>query len=386
MRILLVGEYSRLHNSLKEGLTHLGHEVLLLGNGDGFKNYPVDINIDHSFHGKILKKIKVLFFKLTSVDLGSLEVYLKTILRLKHLKGFDVVQLINESPLFIKANYEKKIVKHLLKHNKKVILLSCGIDHQCMTYMMEGKFKYSIMTPYLKDKSLSKMYQFQLQYLNEASTKLHHFIYKHCYGVIASDMDYHLPLLEHKKYLGLVPNPININTIKYIPLKIDTKIKIFHGVNSSATHKKGNHYFMDALKIIEQKYADKVDIKTTFDIPYKDYIKCYDDCHILLDQVYSYDQGYNALEAMAKGKVVFTGAEQEWLDFYNLKEDTIAINAVPNVQEIASKLEWLILNPDKIYEISKNARAFIEKEHHFVKSAENYIEKWDSSLTKVHDT
>ena len=32
-------------------------------------------------------------------------------------------------------------------------------------------------------------------------------------------------------------------------------------------------------------------------------------------------EGFNALEAMAKGKVVFTGAEKEWLDYHNLKED-----------------------------------------------------------------
>ena len=38
-------------------------------------------------------------------------------------------------------------------------------------------------------------------------------------------------------------------------------------------------------------------------------IKNYEQAHIILDQVYAFDQGYNALEAMAKGKVVFTGAE-----------------------------------------------------------------------------
>ena len=38
MRILLLGEYSRLHNSLKEGLTALGHEVILLGNEKHIKN------------------------------------------------------------------------------------------------------------------------------------------------------------------------------------------------------------------------------------------------------------------------------------------------------------------------------------------------------------
>jgi hypothetical protein len=37
---------------------------------------------------------------------------------------------------------------------------------------------------------------------------------------------------------------------------------------------------------------------------YTTYINSYNKAHILLDQTYAYDQGYNALEAMAKGKVV----------------------------------------------------------------------------------
>ncbi|MBL4857897.1 MAG: glycosyltransferase, partial [Erythrobacter sp.] len=35
----------------------------------------------------------------------------------------------------------------------------------------------------------------------------------------------------------------------------------------------------------------------------------------------------------------------------------------PDAKYIAEKLEWLILNPEKITEISKHARAFVEKEH-----------------------
>jgi len=35
MKILLIGEYSRLHNSLKEGLEKNGHNVTLVGSGDG---------------------------------------------------------------------------------------------------------------------------------------------------------------------------------------------------------------------------------------------------------------------------------------------------------------------------------------------------------------
>lgn len=378
MRILLIGEYSRLHNSLKEGLTALGHEVLLVGNGDGFKNYPVDIRLDHSFHSKFLKKFKVAFYKLTSIDIGSWEIYFKTLLINKKLKGFDVVQLINESSIKATPKLEIKFLKRILKQNKKLFLLSCGIDYQCMKYMMEGKFEYSIMSPYLEDKSLFELYKFQLQYLNEDYTKLHNFIYNNSNGVIATDMDYHIPLLGNKHYLGLIPNPINIEKIKYTPLKVDGKIKIFHGVNTKAVVKKGNQYFSDALKIIEKKYGDKVEIKTTYSIPYNEYIKLYDECHILLDQVYGYDQGYNALEAMAKGKVVLTGAEKEFEKFYDLKHQ-VAVNVKPDVNQIVNTLSNLIENPEKILNISKSARTFIEDCHDYKKIAKKYSNVWSNN-------
>jgi hypothetical protein len=54
------------------------------------------------------------------------------------------------------------------------------------------------------------------------------------------------------------------------------------------------------------------------------YINSYNKAHILLDQA-CYDQGYNALEAMAKGKVVL-GAEQQFIDHYKLSAKVV-INA-----------------------------------------------------------
>jgi glycosyltransferase involved in cell wall biosynthesis len=140
--------------------------------------------------------------------------------------------------------------------------------------------------------------------------------------------------------------------------------------------KKGNRYFEEALNIIKERHKSKVEIIVAENLPYKDYIKAFDDCHILLDQVYAYDQGYNALEAMAKGKVVFTGAEKDWLDYYNLKENSVAINALPDTNDIVSKLEWLINNPDEILKISNNARLFIEKEHHYIRISEQYLKTW----------
>lgn len=78
---------------------------------------------------------------------------------------------------------------------------------------------------------------------------------------------------------------------------------------------------------------------------------------------------------MAKGKVVFTGAETEFIKHYQL-EEPVAINAIPNVNSIVKELSFLIENPEKIVEISKRTKKFIEKEHNYIKIAEKYIDAW----------
>lgn len=45
MKILLIGEYSNVHATLAAGLKRLGHEAVVLSNGDFWKDYPRDINL-----------------------------------------------------------------------------------------------------------------------------------------------------------------------------------------------------------------------------------------------------------------------------------------------------------------------------------------------------
>ena len=174
-----------------------------------------------------------------------------------------------------------------------------------------------------------------------------------------------------------IPNPINTEKIHSQSFENTSKIVIFLGINRLSYIKKGILYFEKALKIIREKYADKVEIIVTENIPYSEYINMYDKAHILLDQVFAYDQGYNALEAMAKGKAVFTGAETEFLNQYQLQEDEVCINALPDENEIAAKLSYLIEHPEKMIEISKKARNFIEKEHNHTIIAAKYLTCWE---------
>jgi glycosyltransferase involved in cell wall biosynthesis len=72
---------------------------------------------------------------------------------------------------------------------------------------------------------------------------------------------------------------------------------------------------------------------------------------------------------------VFTGAEKEFENHYNLTEKA-AINAIPNVDYLVEQLSFLIENPAEIIAIGKRARAFVEKEHNYIKIAQQYAKVW----------
>lgn len=376
MRILLIGEFSRLHNSLKEGLELSGHEVCIVANGDGFKNYPVDLSTRAKwFETKIGIFFKKLLYKTIRFDVLKLEFGIRFYFHLNKLKNYDVVQLINEAPIQTIPWLERYLLKKIFHQNKDAYLLCCGVDYLVAKHLVEKKERYSIMNPYFENKNLYVEYKFIYDFLKKNHKKTHDLVYKNIKGVYASDIDYINPIKNEKKFLGLIPNPINTDKIAFIDLKIDGTIKIFLGINTSTYNTKGIIFFEKALEVVSKKYEDKIEIIIAQNLPYQDYIKLYDSSHIVLDQVYAFDQGYNALEAMAKGKVVFTGAEKEFENYYNL-QDEVAINALPDVDYLVTTLSYLIENPTKITEIGIRARKFIEKEHDYKIIAEKYLKTW----------
>jgi glycosyltransferase involved in cell wall biosynthesis len=376
MKILLVGEYSRLHNSLKEGLVLLGHEVVLVGDGDYFKNYPVDIKLKRRFQKGLGRRLKNLLFLISGFDLSSWLMCRSFFSHKGHFKNFDVVQLINESPLGISPKYERRIIDWLKKHNKKLFVLACGTDHISVQYAMDKHFRYSIMEPLFLGKVSEKDYAPILKYLKQEYRDLHKWVMNHCDGYIASDMDYHLPYRELSKYLGMIPNPINVDRFEHKAQKTDDIPIIFHGVNRKNYHKKGGDYFDQALDIVQAKRPDECRIVRTADLPYHKYIEALKESDIVLDQVLGYDQGYNALEAMAQGKVLLTCAEKEWREHYDIPEDAVALNALPDADKIAHLLIEIIDQPERRKKLGQQAREFVEQHHHYREISQRYLKTW----------
>lgn len=374
MRILLVGEYSRLHNSLKEGLLRLGHEVVLVSDGDGFKQYPTDLSYAAAtWTKKPLNFLRQAIFRFTGYDMAKNERGRRFRRLLADLTDFDVVQLINEAPIKTYPTLELRLIKQLIAQNRKAFLLCCGIDFTVLKYMESSLPKYTLLDEYNANPELKPFFNYIFEYKTAGRKKIHEFLFANVNGIIASDIDYLLPLKGHPKFIGLIPNPV-IPT-EAAPAGTDKKIVIFLGINKWTRYQKGIRYFEEALDIITSKYREKVKVVIAQSLPYQEYIKLLEQADIVLDQVYAYDQGYNALEAMAMGKAVFTGAEAEFMSYYNLTE-TVAVNALPDTKAIVSELSILIENPEQIAAIGKRARQFVLTRHNHISIAEQYLEKW----------
>ena len=379
MKILLVGEYSRLHNSLKEGLVKLGYNPKIVSYSNGFRNYPTDYSIDYTIcRLKFVNYIRQAIYKLSKFDIANLEQGLRFYFLLNKFKDYDVVQFINERPIKTTKKFELYLIKKIFSNNKKVFILSCGVDYHTLSYDLSNKDKKSLLQPYLQNPKLDKYYTYIPEYLSANYKRIHDFVFKNCTGLIVTDLDYIEANKSNSKYKTFIPYPINCEKLVFQKQIFKDKIVIFLGINEYSYYQKGIDYFEKALLQIAAKYQNKVEIIRTRNVPYAEYINLYNKSHILLDQAFTYDQGYNALEAMAKGKVVFTGAETEFMEYYNLAQ-TVCINAIPDIDYLVNELSYLIENPEEIIAIGKRARAFVEKEHDYIKIAQKYLDVWTAN-------
>ena len=349
-----------------------------MGCGDKFKQFPVDYSIyaricnDNKIANLLYRGIR----KVIGLDFEKIEKAIRFYLLIPKLKGYHHVQLINSDALETYPILSRFLYKKLFKNIQSRSLLICGDETPIVDYLIKKEFKYSVLTPYFEDNSIEKEFQFPLKYRKNSYRKTFDWLKENCQNLITSDLDYEIPMRKMGFQTTFIPNPINTDTIAFQKTENTGEIVIFLGINRLSYTKKGIIYFEKALEIIQEKHADKIEIIVTENLPYKEYISKYNKAHILLDQVFAYDQGYNALEAMAKGKVVFTGAETEFLNQYQLQKDEVCINALPDENEIAAKLSYLIEHPEKMIKISKNARNFIEKEHNYIVIAKKYLACW----------
>ncbi len=372
-----MGEYSGVHTNLTKALREEGYNVLCVHNGDGYKELNADIYINYKHYtssNKLINILLVFYYKLlTFMGLKGVFQIFKYKKSLNELKGYDIVQLIN--PIFLSdfgfiVNFV--IFRKIKANNKKVFLCALGDDYYWVKYSLCGEFKYT-MFDRLKLKTFKKYISQLIWVINPFYIFLNKYILSNVNAVIPGLFDYYIPYKHSAKCSEIVPIIMQSSNQE---MKISYPLKVFHGWQFGKEYRKGNDIIDEIFIILKNKYPSMIEYEIVGGLPYSVYIKKFNDCHIFIDQCYSYDCGVNGLLGMSYSKVVLSGMESEVKRYYNLDYQPL-VNITPNKIHLLECIEDLIKNPKKLKEYSINARKFIEEYHSCDYVLGKYKEVWN---------
>lgn len=358
MKILLIGEYSNVHNTLAEGLRKLGHKVVVASNGDFWKNYPRDID-----------------FSRNPGFAGTLRFAAQLITALPHLRGYDVVQIIN--PMFLELKAEKilPIYRYLRRNNGKVVMGAYGMDyywvHENITRMPLRYSDFNIGDHLRTDDDAMKE---RADWLNTPKGRFNQYVAQDCDAIVAGLYEYwacYQPLFPQKTVF--IPYPIKQNRQENdVDSQTHLPLKIFIGISKNRSAYKGTDIMLDAARKLKQKYPKKVTLSIACGVPFQKYTQMMNDADVILDQLYSYTPAMNGLEAMSRGIICVGGGEPENYDILGEERLRPIINTEPNEKSVYNALEQLISHPEMITALKEQSILYIRKHHDYLQVARRY--------------
>ena len=129
---------------------------------------------------------------------------------------------------------------------------------------------------------------------------------------------------------------------------------------------------LQAAKELQHKYPGRIELRIAEGIPFAEYQKLMDSSDVLLDQIYSYGPGMNALLAMSKGIIAVSGGEPEYYDLMGEHDCRPIINVEPTYDSVYHQLENLILHPERLQKLKSESRRYIMRNHDAIKVAQQY--------------
>jgi hypothetical protein len=359
MKILLVGEYSGVHTDLAIALRENGHQVIAAHHGDDFKNYPRDFDLRPMGSNYLLRRIDM------ARKYGRL-------LKLISTENFDVIQLIN--PGIFPKGWGKLIYKKIFSSGAKVFFLGAGEDNVVWDAYRAGAYRYYAFQGMEKNDMAPKKNPWNSPYLINLSNE----VLQKANAIIPLCVEY---LIAYKRSFSKTPFvPISINPgIVSAPIteKKYDKIRILHGVNKGREGYKGSNFIVPAMEKIREKYGDRVEVIFSENMPFSEYLKLLWEVNVVVDQALCYSVSMTALYSMLSGCVVVGGCEPEYLDSLCIREAPL-VNIIPDTDDIYRKLEYLVLNPEKVKEYGQWARSFVLEHHSIQKNVHRFLKIWET--------
>lgn len=368
MKILLIGEYSNVHNTLAQGLRELGHQVTVASDGDGWKNYPRDIDLSRN----------------PNSPTGRMSFLWRLFKALPRMRGYDVVQLINPVFLELKAERIMPFYRYLRRHNRKIVMGAFGIDYYWAKINTELKpLRYSDFNFSDKVRTDHEALLYRNEWIGTPKQSLNQAIAADCDGIPAGLYEYWATYnevhdicpdgREIRDKMRFIPYPIVLPEIIHTSY-YGGPLRLFIGISRGRSAYKGTDIMLDAAQAIKEKYPDRVELRVAQGVPFDEYRRMMDGSDAILDQLYSYTPSMNSLLAMSKGIIVIGGGEPENYNILGEHQLRPIINVLPDRQSVYDQIEQLVLHPERIPELKRQGVEYIKRHHDYIKVAQQYLD------------
>lgn len=352
MKILLLGEFSGFHTTLRDGLVALGHDATVVGAGDGSKAIPVDWNIGTTWSGRA----------------GTLARIAKAVHFARTVPEVDVLQIINPHIFPLGWGLNARLLRRLRRTGPRMFLSACGDDALFVQRGIGGMRYNPVDDAVTIDLGLTAhplSTDAELRWNDEIADLVD--------GVIPVMREYEIGYSGRANLRPTIPLPVNTRKVAQLPNRAGDKLVVMHGAGRFGF--KGTRHVLEAFRILEEKHPGRFEFLHLSNLPIAEYLAIMARVNVVVDQTNSYSCGMNALFAMAMGKVVLGGAEPESLSIYG-GEQTPVRNILPDAADIVARLEILLAERDNLPELGNQSRAFVEKHHDYRKVAERYVVEW----------
>ena len=361
-----MGDYSGFHHTLANQLRIKGHQCTVAG--DGSRCMDTDRDIDIKRRPGLFNSFRYLF------DIWRL---------VGRIRGYDRVQLINPMFLSLKPGKLKFFFDKLKSQNGSVGLSLCGNDSYVVRDLTDNSpFRYSEFgvgdapTAY----ALSDARTIDIWKSRWLTDYCRH-IYDNVDSAVSALYEYHVLAAPYFEGRPLVYTGIGVDTrsIAFEGLRrANGCLRILVGIKSEMTAFKGTDRLLAAALKAQELNSGKCEVTVARDLPLSEYLQCLREADVVVDQLYSYTPATNALQAMAMGKIVVSGAEPEFYDFIGEGSLRPIVNAVPDDRELVGLFGRIINMSDaELDAMSRQSRQFVEKHNSAEVVADRFLESFN---------
>jgi hypothetical protein len=359
-KVLLLGEFSNLHNMLSVSLREYGINSFVVGSPNGFRGLKADLSLSSNYSGLI----------------GRAHTALKPIINIQKLMGYDIVQAITYEQFHPLIN--DKMLSLISGLSGKFCSLSTGCDSFLNSYFTTKHPYESICRDCLQfDQVRDRCSTREINSIKSQET-----LYELSAAIIPMQLEYKNSMLRTR----FKSKVTSVHRLPFLKLESTSRnhrralnkgatLRVAHGLNRYGF--KGTKVVEEAAHIIKNEKIKDIELTILPRMSLNEYLSVISEFDVVIDQLYVESYGYNALYCMSMGVPVISSTTNRAINEIGASFNPF-IFSKPDARLLVELLIKLNKSPETLDSHSQMGIDFVKTVHSPDQTVPQFLSTWSS--------